>query len=69
MIPVDSSMIKGVLYNADCKYLLVRFNNDSLYGYFNVPPKLFKELLQANSVGKFFHHNIRTSFEFEKVDY
>ena len=50
---------KGTLY--------IRFNSGHVYGYAGVPFKVFKELLEAESAGQYFHKNVRTSFQYWKL--
>ncbi|MFA5397943.1 MAG: KTSC domain-containing protein [Methanogenium sp.] len=58
-VPVDSSMIKNLLYNHDDSSLLVEFKNNSRYIYQDVTKQMFKEMIESESVGKYFHANIK----------
>lgn len=35
--------------------LLIRFNNNSVYGYQDVPPDIYQKFLEAKSKGGFIH--------------
>ena len=59
-IPVNSSMIKEVQYLQGVNALLVRFHNDSVYRYTGVTNRLYKVMMSAESVSKFFIVNIKT---------
>jgi hypothetical protein len=64
MIPVDSSSIKEVGYDEIESQLHVRFVTGSLYAYMNVPKELFQELINAESVGKYFAEHVKKQYDF-----
>lgn len=70
MIPplesVMSSTIKAVGYDADGQRLFVEFNSGGEYVFQDVPPALYRQLLAAESVGRFFAKNIRGKFSFQE---
>lgn len=47
--------------------LIIKFNNGSVYSYEDVPLKIYKDLINAESHGKFFNKNIRMSYPYHKV--
>lgn len=53
LVAIESSMIQAVSYDEDDRTLLVLFNSGKAYRYFDVPQKLYKELLDAESRGRF----------------
>lgn len=53
MIPVDSSMIQAVGYDPETQILEVLFNSGQTYHYEGVPPKVHKELMEADSKGRY----------------
>ena len=53
MIPVESSMIQAVGYNATTKLLEVLFNSGKTYGYEGVPLEVYEELMAASSKGQY----------------
>jgi len=57
--PVNSSMIKNLLYHHDDNSLLVEFKNNSRYIYQDVTEQMFKEMKESESVGKYFHAHIK----------
>ena len=63
---VKSSNIKSIGYKLNQKILEVEFISGSIYQYFNVPEKIFNELMQAKSKGKYFIGNIRKVYMFKK---
>lgn len=63
MIPVDSSNLLAMGYNAGNQLLTVRFKGGGLYEYEQVPPEIFelaKRTIQAGgSLGKWFARYIK----------
>ena len=62
---VTSSNIAKVGYS-DTLYLL--FNSGVAYKYENVPRAQYFALLKADSVGSYFHKNIRNSYLCQKLE-
>jgi hypothetical protein len=65
--PLASSNLSAVRYNADERVLEVEFTSGTQYSYADVGPETYKDLLSADSHGKFFHAHIRSSFSYEKI--
>lgn len=64
MIPIESSNIEGTGYNNKTKQLWVAFKGNKVYRYDLVPRRLFEELLQAESKGKYLNEHIKGNFKF-----
>jgi hypothetical protein len=64
---VKSSELRWVGYEESALLLEVEFHSGEIYRYFGVSPRLVLELLEADSIGRFFNAHIRSKFEFEKV--
>jgi len=60
--PVESSMIKQVGFDEESEVLRVVFNNNATYDYADVPKVEHDALMEADSIGKHFHRNIRGKF-------
>ncbi len=60
VIKVESSAISGVQHQG--KELFVQFKGGKVYKYLNVNQSVFKALLKADSVGKFFNSKVRNSY-------
>lgn len=62
-IPVQSSNLKAVAYQADFARLYVWFQpegaKESLYAYDDISPDLFDQLVAASSKGKFLDTKIK----------
>lgn len=61
-VTVESSCIDSVGY--DNEVLEVRFNNGGVYRYFEVPAQLYRQLLAAESKGRFFNAHIRDDYSY-----
>jgi len=68
MQKVESSNIAAVGFNMEDKKLYIAFNSGKTYSYTDVPYELYEGLLAADSVGQYFHANIRNAgFEYAEV--
>ncbi len=65
--PVSSSNIASVGYDAGTSTLQIEFNNGTIYDYYDVPEHTYTDLIDASSVGSFFHANIRNTYSFQQV--
>lgn len=60
---VSSSSIASVGYNAEAETLEVEFSRTgAVYEYYNVPAFMYERLMEAPSVGTFFHAEIRSAY-------
>lgn len=64
---VESSNLSSIGYDAENEILEVEFNHGGVYQYFDVPLNVYKELINADSHGKYFAANIRNEYEFKKI--
>ena len=55
---VESSMIHAVGYDSKTRTLEVVFNSGTTWCYEEVPPKIYKELLAADSKGRYMRSEI-----------
>lgn len=55
---VESSMIYAVGYDRKTRVLEVVFNSGRTYCYEGVPPKVYKELMEADSKGRYMRSEI-----------
>ena len=63
-IPVDSTTLSAVAYDAYQQLLQLEFRDHSIYRYFNIPPKIHERLMRAPSKGQYFNNAIRGRFPF-----
>lgn len=66
---VASSAISSVGYDERSSVLEVEFEGGAVYDYFNVPPKVYKDLLKASSKGRFVSRRIRDHYPFAKREH
>ncbi len=63
---VSSTNLASVGYDRKSETLEVHFQNGSVFQYHDVPPETHEQLMQAKSVGGFFHRSIKNDFEHSK---
>lgn len=59
MVEVTSSNIERVGYDDEKGKLIVEFVVGFVYEYEGVEKNVFKRMLEAESIGRFFHKNIK----------
>lgn len=59
---VTSSQIEAIGYDAPTNTLAIKFKTGGLYHYADYPQKHWDQFSAAESVGSFFHKNIRGQF-------
>jgi hypothetical protein len=60
-------MFTAVAYRAGAQQLYLRFHEGNVYRYFACPRSVYKELLAAESKGRYFAQHIRNGFRCELV--
>lgn len=68
MLPVESSNVKSVGYDADSQTLAIEFKSGGVYHYEDVPKQTFADLMAAESPGKYVRSKIVGSFKHEKME-
>jgi hypothetical protein len=67
-IPVSSSCIASVGYEASRRTLEIEFVHGDLYRYFQVPERVHRALMAAASHGTYYQHSIRDGgYPYERV--
>ena len=66
-IPVSSSNISSVGYDASAMTLEVEFSSGHIYQYFDVPESVYQELSRANSVGGYLAKNIKNVYRYTRT--
>ncbi len=64
---LDSSVISRAFYDAFARELDIVFTSGKPYRYFEVPSKVYRELMAAPSKGEFFNAYIRDRYAFERL--
>jgi hypothetical protein len=65
---VSSSAISSVGYDERSAVLEVEFESGAVYDYFNVPKKVYRDLLKAPSKGSFVSRRVRDRYAFARRD-
>jgi hypothetical protein len=63
-VPVDSSTLSDVAYDTERRRLALTFTSGSVYEYADVPATVARDLLQADSKGRYFNTHIRDQYRF-----
>lgn len=66
-VPVSSSNIASVGFDESNQVLEVEFISGSIYEYYGVPAHVFRELIEAPSVGGYFAQRVRNAFGFSRI--
>ncbi len=67
-IPVSSSNLASVGYDAERRVLEVGFRNGTVYQYFNVPNSVYVGLMAAGSHGRYFDANVKKAgYRYQQV--
>lgn len=67
MIPVKSSNVQAIGYDATTKTLTVHFHNGGRYTFADVPAHEHAALMKAESIGRHFNKNIQGKYQSVKV--
>jgi len=66
-VPLESSLLDWVCYDGARRQLQVRFHSGEGYLYFQVPSTCYYQLLEADSKGSYFNHQIRNRFPYQHL--
>ena len=65
---VLSEAIRDISYDPQRAKLFVTFNDGDRYVYVGVPGDVHRSFLEADSKGRFFAHEIRDQYPYNKVE-
>jgi len=65
---VESTTMRSVGYDQTEQILELQFQSGAVYLYLDVPPAVYRELLEAESKGRYFNSEIRDAYEFVRAD-
>ena len=68
MTPVSSSNVAEIGYDSATQTAYVRFLDNSLYIYKNVPEGEYQGLLNAPSIGSYLHRNFKNVYAYERLE-
>jgi hypothetical protein len=66
-IPVVSSNLDAVAYDAATSTLYIRFKSSGTYAYSNVPKHVYEGLMSASSHGEYHAAYIKNSYPYRRV--
>lgn len=67
MVPVQSSNVAAVGYEASSRKLAVKFISGDYYIYYDVPATVHTQFVNAGSIGQFLNTNIKGKYLTTKV--
>ena len=67
MVQVESQHLRSVTYNKGSSTLTITFKRGGTYKYYDVPQKIYEDLLEAESKSTYFRSNIKMVFSYDKV--
>ena len=68
LTPVSSSQIAAIGYNVETATLTIQFKRKgSVYEYSEVPEIIYANMLNADSVGKYFHEHIKGHYAYRQL--
>jgi non-canonical purine NTP pyrophosphatase (RdgB/HAM1 family) len=67
-IPVDSSDIVSIGYDAKARVLEIEFKEDRIYQYQDVEPDVYERFMRTDSYGEFFYAHITKHYRYKRVN-
>ena len=67
MIPVDSTNIEAIGYDATRRELYIRFLGNRTYVYSDIPAELHDELMRAPSKGSFLNRAVKNTYAYREI--
>lgn len=64
---VSSSNVQSVGYDAASETLEIEFTNGAVYQYFDVPERIYDDLISADSVGGYLAAHVKGTYRFSRV--
>ncbi|HEX3130568.1 MAG TPA: KTSC domain-containing protein [Thermoanaerobaculia bacterium] len=64
---VSSSSVASVGYDPKTQTLEIEFSSGSVYEYNEVPPEIYKGLMEASSKGRYFANEIRGQYPSTRI--
>jgi hypothetical protein len=65
--PVKSRILSSVGYDESTKILEIGFSNGLVYQFSGVPPKVYKDLMHSDEIGKYFSEKVRPKFHSRQI--
>ena len=65
MTPVSSSNLSAIGYDRGTMH--IRFNSGGTYAYYDVPEDVYRDLMNADSKGRYFNYHIKGQYDDTKI--
>lgn len=69
MLPVNSTMAAAIGYDPDQQILQVEFATGKVYQYTDVEEQTWESLCEADSIGRFYNHQIKGNYNCRRIDH
>jgi hypothetical protein len=66
-VELQSTLLNAASYQDRCALLELEFRSGEVYRYVGVPAQTYRELLLAESQGRYFNTHIRPRFTYTKI--
>lgn len=66
-VRVNSTNLLSVGYKPETRTLEIEFHTSKIYRYYNVPPIVVRQLMDAPSLGEFFNFHIKDVYRWRRV--
>lgn len=66
-IKINSEAVSAVGYDKLKKILRIRFAEGNVFDYQGVPVRVFKELFEAESIGRYINWEVKPNYEFTEI--
>lgn len=67
-VDLQSSLLNAATYQDQSAFLELEFRGGAIYRYLGVPEQVYRELLSAESKGRYFNQRIRNRFTYVQID-
>jgi hypothetical protein len=67
-VALQSTSLNAATYQEQRAVLELEFGSGAIYRYAGIPEQVYRELLNAESKGRYFNQHIRNRFTHTKVD-
>jgi hypothetical protein len=63
----ESSTVKSTQHDIDSQVLTIEFKNGNAYEYYKVTYEDWRELLNAESIGKYLNAHVKGKFDYKQI--
>ena len=65
--PVTSDKVTSIGYDKQAEILEIEFINGSVYEYYNITPRLYKQLMKAPCLDRFLNTEIKCAYPYKLI--